>query len=128
MSCYSSCRDLFRLCGKAISGLSYLKCVLKVYESDFSGCSKVEETWEVSPHPIIFLKLPIIKPMLPHGAPLLKSEAPFQIMIPKKTPGKSTRTWFSYLEHLKLCKKIETVCLEILHYMINWKRFLKIID
>ena len=63
-----------------------------------------------------------------HGALPLKSEAPFQITIPKKPPEKSTRTWFSHLEHLKLCKKSKTVCLKILHYLINWKRLIKKID
>ena len=73
---------LFELCGKAIPSLSYLQCVLKVYESDFSGCPKIEGAWVV-PLSYDFFQKPL--PSSNQCSPPLKSEAPFQILIPKKT-------------------------------------------
>ena len=75
---------MFELSGKTISGLSYLNCVLKVYESDFSGYPKVEGEWRVPPSYDFFQNFPH-QTNAPMGQLPLKSEAAFQIMIPKKT-------------------------------------------
>ena len=50
------------------------------------------------------------------GQPPLKSEAAFQIMIPKKTlKNPQERDFLIWSMHLKSCKKSKTVCLKILH-------------
>ena len=58
-------------------------------------------------------------PQLKNNPLPLKSEAPFQEMIPKKIHKNSTRTRFSHLEHSKFCNKGGTVCFKALYYLIN---------